>query len=86
MYHRLDKDGYYLGVSSDVSDEMEFFTDSPIVGDFVKFRCVNDVWIEGASEEEIAESKALLESAKEKDLKAQILRLENELANIKSSL
>ena len=86
MYNRIDKNGFYLGISSDSKEGMEFYTETAIVGDFVKFKCEKDIWVEGASEEEIAESKALLESVKAEDLREKVLRLENELAEIKAGL
>lgn len=42
MYHRIDQHGFYLGISSDTNEGMEFYTQVPIsanefvVGDFMK--------------------------------------------------
>jgi len=55
MYHRIDDNGFYLGVSKEANDEMEFYTEVQIVGNFIKFKFDGNAWIEGASEEEIAE-------------------------------
>ena len=53
MYYQLDKDGFYLGIKSESNEKMEFWTETPISGNFTKHRCINDVWIEGATNEEI---------------------------------
>ena len=48
MYYQLDKDGFYLGIKSESNEKMEFWTETPISGNFTKHRCVNNVWIEGS--------------------------------------
>jgi len=53
MYYQLDKDGFYLGIKSESNEKMEFWTETPISGNFTKHRLVNHVWIEGATNEEI---------------------------------
>jgi len=53
MYYQLDKDGFYLGIKSESNEKMEFWTETPISGNFTKYRCINDVWVEGATNEEI---------------------------------
>ena len=53
MYYQLDKDGFYLGIKSESNEKMEFWTETPISGNFTKHRYINDVWIEGATNEEI---------------------------------
>ena len=47
MYYQLDKEGFYLGIKSEKKKKMEFWTETPISGNFTKHRCINDVWIEG---------------------------------------
>jgi hypothetical protein len=46
MFHRLDKDGFYVGVSSDENQEWEFQTEIDFPNDFVKPKLVKSVWIE----------------------------------------
>ena len=48
MYYQLDKDGFYLGIKSESNEKMEFWTETPISGNFTKHRLVNHVWIEGS--------------------------------------
>jgi hypothetical protein len=55
MFHRIDESGFYLGISSESNDGMEFYTQVPIVGDFIKFKFDGNAWVEGASTEEIAD-------------------------------
>jgi hypothetical protein len=55
MYHRIDDNGFYLGVSKEANDEMEFYTEVPILGNFIKFKFDGNAWVEGASTEEIAD-------------------------------
>jgi hypothetical protein len=55
MFHKIDNNGYYLGVSKETNDGMEFYTEVPIVGNFIKFKFDGNAWIEGATAEEIAE-------------------------------
>jgi hypothetical protein len=55
MYHRIDNNGFYLGVSKKTNDEMEFYTEVPILGNFIKFKFDGNAWVEGASTEEIAD-------------------------------
>jgi hypothetical protein len=55
MFHRIDESGFYLGISSESNDGMEFYTQVPIVGDFIKFKFDGNAWVEGATQEEIAE-------------------------------
>jgi hypothetical protein len=55
MYNQIDNNGYFLGVSSQINEGMEFYTEVPIVGDFIKFKFDGFAWIEGATVEEIAE-------------------------------
>jgi hypothetical protein len=60
MYHRIDNNGYYLGVSKETNDGMEFYTEVPIVGNFIKFKFDGSAWVEGATSEEIAEYQQTL--------------------------
>jgi len=53
MYHQIDNNGFYLGVSKITNEGMEFYTEVPIVGNFIKFKIENGIWIEGATTEEI---------------------------------
>jgi hypothetical protein len=55
MFHKIDNNGYYLGVSKETNDGMEFYTEVQIVGNFIKFKFDGKAWIEGASTEEIAD-------------------------------
>ncbi len=55
MFHKIDNNGFYLGISSQSKEGMEFYTEVPIVGNFIKFKFDGNAWIEGASAEEIAE-------------------------------
>jgi hypothetical protein len=55
MYYQIDNNGYYLGVSKETNDGMEFYTEVPIVGNFIKFKFDGNAWVEGATPEEIAE-------------------------------
>jgi hypothetical protein len=55
MFHRIDENGYFLGVSKETKDSMQFYTEVPIVGDFIKFKFDGNAWVEGATQEEIAE-------------------------------
>jgi len=53
MYYRINENGYYLGVFSESNEGMEFYTQTPITGNFVKHKFNGQNWIEGATEEEI---------------------------------
>lgn len=55
MFHKIDNNGFYLGVSKETNDGMEFYTEVQIVGNFIKFKFDGNDWVEGATEEEIAE-------------------------------
>ena len=55
MYNQIDNNGFYLGVSSETNEGMEFYTEVSIVGDFIKFKFDGNAWVEGASTEEIAD-------------------------------
>ena len=60
MFHKIDNNGYYLGVSKGTNDGMEFYTEVPIVGNFIKFKFDGNSWVEGATPEEIAEYQQTL--------------------------
>jgi hypothetical protein len=60
MYYQINQEGFYLGIKSESNENMEYYTEVPIVGNFIKFRCVNDIWVEGATLEEIAEYQQTL--------------------------
>jgi hypothetical protein len=62
MYNQIDNNGYYLGVSKETNEGMEFYTEVPIVGDFIKFKFDGNAWVEGATQEEIAEYQKSLVS------------------------
>ena len=55
MYHKIDNNGFYLGISKETNNGMEFFTEVPIVGNFVKFKFDGINWVEGAIQSEIDE-------------------------------
>jgi hypothetical protein len=55
MYYQIDNNGFYLGISKETNDGMEFYTEVPIVGNFIKFKFDGKAWVEGATAEEIAE-------------------------------
>lgn len=58
MYYQLDKDGFYLGIKSESNEKMEFWTETPISGNFIKHRCINDVWIDGGNVDEPIKEEA----------------------------
>ena len=88
MYHRIDENGFYLGISSDSKEGMEFYTETPIVGDFVKFKCEKDIWVEGASEDEINEARKLKVpfSVSKRQLKQALVLAGISLANIENAI
>jgi hypothetical protein len=57
MYYKLNLDGFYLGVKLENNEGMEFFTQTPPPSNtnFIKPQVIDDVWFEGATEEEIEE-------------------------------
>ncbi len=66
MYHILDEHGFYTGISVADRGEHPYYTQTPIVGNFNVFQCVNDVWQEGLTNGEILEIN--LEKAKALDI------------------
>ncbi len=60
MFHKIDNNGFYLGISSQSKEGMEFYTEVPIVGNFIKFKFDGNAWVEGATPEEIAEYQQTL--------------------------
>lgn len=66
MYHILDINGFYTGISVADRGKHPYYTQTPIVGNFNVFQCVNDVWQEGLANGEIFEIN--LEKAKALDI------------------
>jgi len=58
MYYKTDESGNYLGIKSESNEKMEFWTETPISGNFTKHRCINDVWIEGGNVDEPTKEEA----------------------------
>jgi hypothetical protein len=58
MFYQLDKDGFYSGVKKDSNEGMDFFTQTPPPSNqsFVKPKVVDNVWLEGATPEEILQN------------------------------
>jgi hypothetical protein len=58
MFYQLDKDGFYLGVKKYSNEGMDFFTQTPPLSNqsFFRPKVINDVWIEGATPEEILQN------------------------------
>ena len=58
MYYQLDKDGFYSGIKKHSNEGMEFFTQTPPPSNelFFKPKVINDVWLEGATPEEILQN------------------------------
>jgi hypothetical protein len=55
MFYQIDNNGFFLGVIKETDEGMAFFTEVPIVGNFVKFKFDGFNWVEGATPKEIAE-------------------------------
>ena len=58
MYYKTDESGNYLGIKSESNEKMEFWTETPISGNFTKHRLVNNVWIEGGNVDEPIKEEA----------------------------
>ncbi len=82
MYYQIDNNGFFLGVVKATNEAMEFSTEVPISGNFVKFKFNGTEWVEGATAEEIEQSQVVEQT----DLQTRITQLETELAEIKSLL
>lgn len=55
-YYILDSKGFYLGLLKDSPNGYEFYTTTPITGNFLKFKFNGAEWVEGASVQEIKDS------------------------------
>lgn len=55
MYYKLNEQGFYLGIKSESNEGMEFFSEYPPIGNFIRPQIKNNEWQEGATEEEIKE-------------------------------
>lgn len=70
MWHRLDIDGFYVGVSSSENQNWEFQTEIDFPNNFVKPQLVDGVWVEtfveDVKEEVPAEILEIWQTIKEK--------------------
>lgn len=55
MYYQIDVNGFFLGIIKEDNSNMEFYTNTPISGNFYKFRFNGIDWVEGATQSEIDE-------------------------------
>jgi len=57
MYYKLDNNGFYIGVKSTSNEGMEFYTETapPTNKNFLKPKVENNIWIEGATAEDLLE-------------------------------
>ena len=78
MKHRVDQQGFYIDSYSDdypYFNEDWILTEMPLKGNFIKRKLVNDIWIEGATAEEIEQSnkKIVPESISQMKLRKQLI-------------
>lgn len=59
MYYQIDENGYYLGVKAESNENMEYSTTIPALGEFLRFKLSGETWVEGATDEELAEANKL---------------------------
>lgn len=84
MYYQINQEGFYLGIKSESNEGMEFFTQVPITGNFVKFKFDGNAWVEGGTPEEISEHQKQLVplSVSKRQLKQALVLANIPLANI----
>ena len=57
MYHILDENGFYVGISVESPDDHKHFTEVEISGNFLKFKFDGKSWVEGSTMEELDEKR-----------------------------